>query len=744
MKRIMKFKAIILLSLGLSILGSCHKIDDEIKEPETITEEYVRIHLSSEATRAIWTDQKGEGDLVFKWENTLLDSVKTSNSSLVISDGNSPLDTWESPETVSDSTSWSHTWLSVSPHEDSTKHADFTSTRYYSQTDLDSARFCLAIAGQAEITEDRESSRHIYHMAMPSNFTQPNNQDPAFLRDYMYMYAGAEYKPQGGTSLYFKHIPATFRFVITNTGSSATSLKEVSLSVSDSSIAAGKEVASTESKVVFEWRTGNTEVSYGEEAHESIVTVIDGEDRILEAGEKYIAYAMVLPLSSDDALQGKIFNIKVKRDDSEYLAKQISAEKVAKANGNNIYNWVGGKSYTININLTGSSTTYGYVTDENNIAIHSDEEGTFTLRFEDSNGLALENFDDICTITVSGEEFTHYRDFIMANAAPRGAEGIGIYDQSENRVGTISMENFTSSAKDPAYSIGLLSDIHCEYDSYTEAEEDLRNALSFFSGKGVEMVCISGDITQNGKAEELALYKEITDSCSVDFPIYVVSGNHDCGMEINEEQWEEYIELPLVYEVTVSLPGGNDDHFLFLGMARWNFYAAYHSSSLEWLVDRLEEYDGERCFIFTHPFFPDRAGNYREIYPDYNWLHDPQLTELEKICDKYKRSIWFSGHSHWMWTLQSAEDEHANVYRGYDEDGNPTGGWCVHIPSCAHPITSDGISSREGRPKESEGAIMHVYEDYVEIQGIDLKNTIYISIASYRLNTEPCEFSGSI
>ena len=66
-----------------------------------------------------------------------------------------------------------------------------------------------------------------------------------------------------------------------------------------------------------------------------------------------------------------------------------------------------------------------------------------------------------------------------------------------------------------------------------------------------------------------------------------------------------------------------------------------------------EEYKDERCFIITHLFFPDRAGNLNDIYPSGNWLRGAQLESLKKLCDTYHNTIWFSGHSHWEWQLQS-------------------------------------------------------------------------------------------
>ena len=128
----------------------------------------------------------------------------------------------------------------------------------------------------------------------------------------------------------------------------------------------------------------------------------------------------------------------------------------------------------------------------------------------------------------------------------------------------------------------------------------------------------------------------------------------------------------------------------------------------------------------THLFFPTRAGNLNNIYPSGNWLGGTQLTTIQALNDRYKNAIWFSGHSHWKWYLQKYQDN-ANIYRN-------NCGWCVHVPSCASPIDSDG-TSRVEKPLESEGAIVDVYDNYIDIRGMDLKNQKYLPIAQYRLDT---------
>ena len=164
-------------------------------------------------------------------------------------------------------------------------------------------------------------------------------------------------------------------------------------------------------------------------------------------------------------------------------------------------------------------------------------------------------------------------------------------------------------------------------------------------------------------------------------------------------------------------------------MSYWSFAGGYLTQNINWLGEKLEEYRNERCFVITHLFFPDRAGNLNGIYPSNNWLKEEQLDKLQGMCDRYVNSIWFSGHSHWKWELQKYQDR-ANIYRRFDDKEAATSGWCVHIPSCAKPIDSDG-TSREAKAKESQGSIIHVYEDHIEILGIDFKTQKYFPAALY-------------
>lgn len=340
----------------------------------------------------------------------------------------------------------------------------------------------------------------------------------------------------------------------------------------------------------------------------------------------------------------------------------------------------------------------------------------------------------------------NYNDFINDNIAPYQANKIGVYNSEGKRVGYIPLGNLKKDFGTRLYRFGLLSDVHDYEGSTAEPSEDFQTALQLFNDKeDVEFTCICGDISQNGTESEFQMFHNDVNTKSADTSVYTTSGNHDCGSgsgkTINETLWQTYTGNGLVFEKSRILDNGKTDHFLFLGMSTWSLGSSgtpYSDSNITWLSNKLEEYKNDRCFVFTHLFFPERAGNLNDIYPSYNWLQGTQLTTLQGLCDKYVNTIWFSGHSHWKWYLQKYQDR-ANIYRSLKDNGQPNCGWCVHVPSCASPIDSNG-TTRVEKPLESEGAIVDVYENYIDIRGIDLKNNLYLPIATYRLDTTLIEY----
>ena len=700
---------------------------NEINEPELPAGEYVRLSLSggdgstdpTGETRATWDDPNGKGSLGFKWESVDIESDETNELLMIVSNGTSALTNQATPEAGANGLTY--TGAAVTPGAD--PHlANFETVRYYSTDDLNNARYVYAVAGGADVTT--EGNKHICSLEMPSSFTQGEDQNPSFLRDYMYMYAAGAYNANSNTRLYFKHIPATFRFIITNGTESAVTINSVSVSVVE-----GGAVASKTADVAFGWASSNAELSFGAETYETVTTNLPANGVAVQKGQKYTTYSMALPLASNEAFAGKVISFTAKCSDGKNLTYLLEGATLANANGSGsgIYNWVGGKSYTIKLNIGDGGKTSGTMLSNKDITVATTVGGSFTLKYVDASGAPLANYADICTMNVA--DMATYDDFIDANVAPYEADAIGIYDEADVKVGTIAINGIKADNSGLLYSVGMLSDVHLNTQNsyYSDSFTDFDNALKFFNAADVAFTCTCGDITENGIEAEFARYQEIV-AANPSAPVYTTTGNHDATQSgINEALWKQYTGHGLTYEVSKTV-NGKTDHFLFLGMSAWNFSEAYTTANLMWLRSRLEAYKNDRCFVITHLFFPDGAGNMLNIYPEGNWLRGVQLNELKELAAKYVNTIWFSGHSHWKWSLQKFDDD-ANVYR------NQNAGWTVHIPSCAKPSDSDGVSSRDEKKDQSEGAVINVYENHIDILGVDFISGKYIPVGTYRLDT---------
>lgn len=340
-----------------------------------------------------------------------------------------------------------------------------------------------------------------------------------------------------------------------------------------------------------------------------------------------------------------------------------------------------------------------------------------------------------------------YTDFIKFNKAPNNANHIGVYDKNGTKIINVNLGDFKPKLGEKLYSFGLLSDIHNAKASIINDDQDFQNALKFFDEtEDVNFICICGDITENGSTTQLNNYKTNIDTYSANTPVYTCTGNHDCN-NYSDTVWKQYTGCERCFSFIY-----NNDVFVFLSMRYWSLGSTgtpYLNMDIDWLENILKENENKRVFIFTHLFFPDKAGNFNKLYPSTNWLGGKQLERLNRLNELYLNAIWFSGHSHWMWYLQHLNDK-ANIYRSFDDNNIPTCGWTIHVPSCAKPIDSDGTTRDNGDESDacSEGAIVDVYNNYIILKGISFKdksdtnyNTKYIPLAYYKIDTDLIELN---
>lgn len=375
-------------------------------------------------------------------------------------------------------------------------------------------------------------------------------------------------------------------------------------------------------------------------------------------------------------------------------------------------------------------TIVGTINQNNEITLDESLVGNYHLWYEDTNKMILGGWEKICQLS----HLYPYTEFINYNIAPYSATHIGVYNDNGTRVGIIKLGHFKPNYGNRLFRFGILSDVHNSSDESAEPTDDIKRALRYFNDKqSVSFTCICGDLTNSASETGFSIYKQNVQESSPNTPVYATTGNHDVQSELNIDRWRQYVGTEPTYEYTHTI-NNIQYHFLFLGMYYWSLGTngnPYKEQDIDWLANKLELYRNEKCFVITHLFFPDRAGNLLKIYPQGNWLQGSQLIRLENLCKEYPSTIWFSGHSHWKWYLQKYQATE-NVYQNEKE-----GSYCVHISGCASPIDSNGqpntSDARVTKPLESEGAIVDVYEDYIDIRCMDLKNMLYLPIAQYRL-----------
>ena len=363
MKMVLKKRPILSWALAavMGIFASCsnHEVT-----PETPQSEYVKLRFTTgeeiagkAAARAVWNDTEGSGNLLFNWEQDLqgtelIAALCTDDALIPTQDGarTMQIDNY-------------YSYLTIAPITDSdgiSKRAEFETVKYYLADDIAQAEYVHAVTpvkgGNLAYSLDNMLQVFLW---MPNTFAQTESQNPEFLRDHMMMYGSAA-MTGSSSSIQFQHIPATFRFIITNKRSTEANITGIKMKMDDetSSVGSSKVEVSTSSDDIKK-----LDLKFSG-YHKTITTTFDAQ---LAKDGVFTAYTMALPESSDNnAFEGKKILFNILTAENEPLAFALDAATLANANPNGEYNWVGGKSYTIRMSLDDVLTFEGItVTDWN-------------------------------------------------------------------------------------------------------------------------------------------------------------------------------------------------------------------------------------------------------------------------------------------------------------------------------------------------------------------------------------------
>lgn len=311
-----------------------------------------------------------------------------------------------------------------------------------------------------------------------------------------------------------------------------------------------------------------------------------------------------------------------------------------------------------------------------------------------------------------------YKDFIPENVALSNTRRIGIYDSKGNRVGQIPLDTLTPPATgQKQYSFGALSDVHIVYQT---AASDFQKALTYLNEDvDVAFTCISGDLTDNGTAEQLTQYKAVVDAYSPDTPVYAIAGNHE-AYSTQPTLLEQYTGKPLYYSFVHG-----DDVFIMCGCYSWSNDGVFTKEYLQWIYETLEANRSKRCFIFEHVFPWGDSGNPGGLY-SFDMFSGTKGSVFQSLLRHYKNTVLFHGHSHTKFYLQEV-DKKANYSDALSYRS-------VHIPSLAVPRDIVG-SSLSNIYADSEGYVVDVYKNGIHLRGRDFVNEEFLPIASYWLDT---------
>lgn len=338
------------------------------------------------------------------------------------------------------------------------------------------------------------------------------------------------------------------------------------------------------------------------------------------------------------------------------------------------------------------------------------------------------------------------------------------------------------------YSVGLISDVHhddmCEADGEIHSPsdsgnsdkqyEDLDHALEFFSkDPSIKFLSCSGDICSDNMKQVKAFHNHVL-SHSSGLRVFTCKGNHDnmiCNSQSDNDEWKGYT-IPEDTEYSSSIimfESGDKTSFYFVtenGDVYIYFNLDYNNSSMgtsKYIDDGksrqfydpdtiielqqiLDKYRNNRCFVFTHQPFVNKAGVPGYVYSKKRGygmvLSGKQFALLNAMHNYYKNSIWFSGHTHfqWKWASMSERanfcnwdvlnndynynnfsDFGENIYNRYSEQYSNDyikSGYAIHIPSLARPVYPTGPNTDSTIPIASEAAVMEVYDKGVKIKGI--------------------------
>lgn len=369
------------------------------------------------------------------------------------------------------------------------------------------------------------------------------------------------------------------------------------------------------------------------------------------------------------------------------------------------------------------NVAFGYIDTDNTVILDGVQNDSYFIKYEDWEKV-LPDFDSITIdVTETKKEYVH---FIQENYIPNSVKKLGIYDSSENKVGSIRAMH--KSIKDKRYSFMLISDVHITGADDDDGTTDFIRAVEFAESSNIDFTCVCGDVVDSGTEYVFNKYKNLKAQYTTK-QIYEISGNHETYPTgyVTSETLIKYYGNPLYYSFE-----HDGDVFIMIGEYGWTDNTPFLKEELQFLYECLETNRNKRCFVFQHIFnWQDGdSGNPGNFYShDIFALSDNNAKQREcflNLLKHYKNTIWFHGHSHAAFETQTIMLN--AIYS--DELGYKS----IHVPSLAKPkdIVNGEVATLT---EESQGYIVDVCKDRILLQGRNFVEGKYLPSAMYAIET---------
>lgn len=243
---------------------------------------------------------------------------------------------------------------------------------------------------------------------------------------------------------------------------------------------------------------------------------------------------------------------------------------------------------------------------------------------------------------------------------------------------------------------------------------------------------VNGDIANQSFDYEFSNFEDAIANAKVDFPVYIVQGNHDFDAEWVKEFKFRTKELKEKYNITyVSNTEYGFDFYMgghhYIGLTVGDKY----NINTEWLERKIMESEksGVPTFVLNHVPVTGTLRASENGYPNACTNSDA----IKAVYDRHPTVIQYSGHVH----SALETDDHTVLVNDDTASYIETSAWMENL----RYISSTGKRVSTG---EQCGRLIEVYADKVVVKGMNLKQEKLIGRGEYVIPYNQAKFDGTV